>query len=60
MSDYSLVPFTNIKEVLPVLSKISLFGGLNDEELYFLFSIRFQPFFNGQCPIHFSQNIVMM
>ena len=39
MSDYSLVPFTNIKEVLPVLSKISLFGGLNDEELYFLFSL---------------------
>ena len=39
MSDCSLVPFTNIKEVLPVLSKISLFGGLNDEELYFLFSL---------------------
>ena len=39
MSDYSLVPFTNIKEVLPILGKISLFGGLNDEELYFLFSL---------------------
>ena len=36
MSDYSLVPFTNIKEVLPILEKISLFGGLNDEELYTL------------------------
>lgn len=39
MSNYDIIPFANIKEVLPVLSKISIFGGLNDEELYYLLSL---------------------
>jgi len=39
MQNYNLVPFTNIDEILPILDKISLFGGLNNEELYQLFSL---------------------
>lgn len=39
MANYNLVPFTNIDEILPILDKISILGGLNNEELYELFSL---------------------
>lgn len=39
MQNYNLVPFTNIDEILPMLDKLSILGGLNNEELYHLFSL---------------------
>lgn len=39
MKNYNLIPFTNLDEIYPMIDKISLLGGLNNEELYELFSV---------------------
>lgn len=53
MSNYNLVPFSNIDDILPILHKISLFGGLTDPELYSLFSLsEYGEFRSGDILFH--------
>ena len=53
MQEYKLVPFNNINDVLPILNKISLFGGLNDEELFKVFSLcEYGEFSNSSILFH--------
>ncbi len=55
------IPLTNIDEVLAILNKISVFGGLSDKQLYYLFRILRKVtyaedefiFRQGDKPIHF-------
>ncbi|WP_372714925.1 cyclic nucleotide-binding domain-containing protein [Ilyobacter sp.] len=55
-----LMPLLDIENILPILNKISIFGGLDDKQLYFLFKILKQSnykkgeyiFKQGELPSH--------
>ncbi|WP_319372239.1 cyclic nucleotide-binding domain-containing protein [uncultured Ilyobacter sp.] len=55
-----LLPLLDIEGLFPILNKISIFGGLNDKQLYFLFKILKQSnykkgeyiFKQGELPSH--------
>ncbi|MBN2838565.1 MAG: cyclic nucleotide-binding domain-containing protein [Fusobacteriaceae bacterium] len=46
MENYNIVPFSNIKKVLPILNKISLLGGLSQSEISQVFSLSEWKSFN--------------
>ena len=46
MENYNIVPFNNIKKVLPILNKISLLGGLSQSEISQVFSLSEWKSFN--------------